>query len=191
MSVCSCHTARVKRVATDPNVPHLLWSAGEDGVILQHDLRTPHECSSSRSSKKQKNILIDLKCFTGSKAEAKCLAISPTQPELMAVGANDPYVRLYDRRMLKVSDDSNPLCPPPEAVQYFVPGHLPSKMIEYKRTFRSIASTYVAFSPDGKELLVNLGGEQIYLFPLCPDLQKLPSSFTIPGVKTSVGEFDP
>jgi len=33
-------------------------------------------------------------------AEAKCLAINPTRPELLAVGANDPYVRLYDRRMI-------------------------------------------------------------------------------------------
>jgi len=27
-----------------------------------------------------------------------------------------------------------------------------------------LAATYVTFSPDGQELLVNLGGEQIYLF---------------------------
>lgn len=27
-----------------------------------------------------------------------------------------------------------------------------------------MAATYVTFSPDGRELLVNLGGEQIYLF---------------------------
>lgn len=33
--------------------------------------------------------------------EAKCLAINPVRPELLAVGANDPYIRLYDRRMIR------------------------------------------------------------------------------------------
>ena len=36
----------------------------------------------------------------GNYAEAKCLAVNPLRPELIAVGANDPYVRVYDRRML-------------------------------------------------------------------------------------------
>ncbi|CAG7831709.1 unnamed protein product [Allacma fusca] len=178
LSMCSCHQGRVKRIVTDPNVPHLFWSAGEDGVIIQHDLRTSHYCTTS--SKKLKNILINLKSYTGSKAEAKCLAVNPVQPEYMAVGANDAFVRIYDRRMIKLFDESNPQSIPSDAVQYFVPGHLPAKMLEYKRNFRSIASTYVAFSPDGRELLVNLGGEQIYLFPVLSSVQKLPMSFTVP-----------
>ena len=49
-------------------------------------------------------------------------------------------------------------------VQYFVAGHLPGKENDYKKKFRPLASTYVTYSPNGKELLVNLGGEQIYLF---------------------------
>ena len=36
-------------------------------------------------------------------AEAKCLAINPVRPEMLAVGANDPYVRVFDRRMLSCS----------------------------------------------------------------------------------------
>lgn len=31
---CSCHCGRVKRLATVPDKPHLLWSAGEDGLVL-------------------------------------------------------------------------------------------------------------------------------------------------------------
>ena len=37
---------------------------------------------------------------------------------------------------------------------------------ERKRRYRSLVSTYVNFSPGGRELLVNLGGEQVYLFDL-------------------------
>ncbi len=47
-----------------------------------------------------KNVLVNLNAHLGRQAEAKCLAINPLRPEQMAVGANDPYVRLYDRRML-------------------------------------------------------------------------------------------
>ncbi len=43
-------------------------------------------------------------------------------------------------------------------------GHLPKKEQDYKRKFRPLAATYVTFSPDGNELLVNLGGEQVRTF---------------------------
>lgn len=32
--VCSCHTGRVKRCATAPNLPYMFWSAAEDGMIM-------------------------------------------------------------------------------------------------------------------------------------------------------------
>lgn len=32
--VCSCHTGRVKRLATAPNVPYMFWSAAEDGTVM-------------------------------------------------------------------------------------------------------------------------------------------------------------
>lgn len=59
-------------------------------------------------------------------------------------------------------------------------GHLPPKIGEYKRKYRSLASTFVSYSPDGKELLANLGGEQVYIFPVTGDLQRGITSLTIP-----------
>jgi hypothetical protein len=35
---------------------------------------------------------------------------------------------------------------------------------DYRRRFRSLASTYVTFDQSGRYLLANLGGEQIYLY---------------------------
>ena len=37
---------------------------------------------------------------------------------------------------------------------------------DYRKKYRTLASTYITFSPDGNELLVNLGGEQVYLFDI-------------------------
>lgn len=89
---CSCHAARVKRLATAPDCPTLFWSAGEDGLVIQYDLREPHECT--------KNATAFLDLFT---TEFKCIAVNPTKTHLIAVGANDAYVRLYDRRFVKTS----------------------------------------------------------------------------------------
>lgn len=110
-------------------------------------------------------------------AEAKCLAINPLQPELLAVGCNDPFVRLYDHRMLASHSFSDTKKPsnnspedaklPPGCVQYFAPGHLPPQLSkDLRRRFRAYVATYVNFSPCGSELIANLGGEQIYLFDI-------------------------
>lgn len=92
---CSCHVGRIKRLATAPNTPFVFWSAAEDGLVLQYDLRQPHQCSVAKN-----NVLINLTNHMGQIAEAKCIAINQFRPELLAVGANDAYVRLFDRRMI-------------------------------------------------------------------------------------------
>lgn len=43
------------------------------------------------------------------------------------------------------------------------PGHLPVKLPDYNNRLRVLVATYVTFSPDGTELLVNMGGEQVTL----------------------------
>nr|CAD7599282.1 unnamed protein product [Timema genevievae] len=184
--ICSCHTGRVKRLATAPDVPYMFWSAAEDGTVMQFDLRTPHSCS-----REVNNVLVNLLSHLGRYAEAKCVAINPRRPELLAVGANDPYIRVYDRRMItpttiqyppenslrsnwerhhymasRAGEGESEANMPLGCVQYYVAGHLPVKQQDYKKKYRNLASTYVTFSADGNELLVNLGGEQIYLFDI-------------------------
>ena len=31
---CNCHAGRVKRLATAPDIPYLLWSGAEDGTVM-------------------------------------------------------------------------------------------------------------------------------------------------------------
>lgn len=59
----------------------------------QHDIRCdPKEIS---------QLLLDYS--KRSTLEAKCLAINQVDPNLIAIGSTDPYARVYDRRMLKLS----------------------------------------------------------------------------------------
>lgn len=77
-----------------------------------------------------------------------------------------------------------------EVVCIHLAGHLPQKQDHYREKFRSLVSTYLTFSPDGNDLLVNLGGEQIYLFDINRNrpiqnfslLQKLHSNGVVKGI---------
>ena len=42
-------------------------------------------------------------------------------------------------------------------------GHLPGKETFYRKRLRPLAATYLTFSADGHDILVNLGGEQVIL----------------------------
>lgn len=45
-------------------------------------------------------------------------------------------------------------------------GHLPKKIYEYNKRMKTLSVTFLTFSTDSNELLVNLGGEQLYLYDL-------------------------
>uniref|UniRef100_A0A8C8IWY2 WD and tetratricopeptide repeats 1 n=1 Tax=Oncorhynchus tshawytscha TaxID=74940 RepID=A0A8C8IWY2_ONCTS len=179
----SDHTNRVKRIATAPMWPNTFWSAAEDGIIRQYDLRESSKCS---------EVLIDLTEYCGQLVEAKCLAVNPQNNNYLAVGANGPFVRLYDMRMIHnhrksasqstsagvhtFCDRQKPI--PDGAGQYYVAGHLPVKLPDYNNRLRVLVATYVTFSPDGTELLVNMGGEQVYLFDLT--FKQKPYTYLLP-----------
>uniref|UniRef100_A0A3B3SY39 WD and tetratricopeptide repeats 1 n=1 Tax=Paramormyrops kingsleyae TaxID=1676925 RepID=A0A3B3SY39_9TELE len=187
----SDHTNRVKRIATAPMWPNTFWSAAEDGTIRQYDLR-----ESSRRSE----VLVDLTEYCGQLVEAKCLAVNPRDNNYLAVGANGPFVRLYDIRMIhnhrkSLSQNAqaavHTFCErqkpiPDGAGQYYVAGHLPVKLPDYNNRLRVLVATYVTFSPDGTELLVNMGGEQVYLFDLT--FKQRPYTFLLPKKCHSTGE---
>lgn len=66
----------------------------------QTDLRIPHSCDTEAQ-----NVIINLRNHQGALAEGKCITVNPLRTEMLAVGSNDPYIRLYDRRMIKVTSD--------------------------------------------------------------------------------------
>lgn len=149
----------------------------------------------------------------GTVIEAKCLDINQLRTEQLAVGANDPYVRLYDRRMIrslssfrikhpfpqnpselviKFNDDKKGFkkkvnSRPESIVQYFVPGHIYLDDSNVNNRNKNIGITYLTFSPNGQELLVNYGSEYVYLYDL---IHQVESAFcNIPKVMKEPRKF--
>ncbi|XP_025190600.1 WD and tetratricopeptide repeats protein 1-like [Melanaphis sacchari] len=200
LSNCICSQGRIKRLAVANDTPSVYWSASEDGCISQHDMRMNHECPNDKS----KITLVSVYGSSGKKIEAKCLDINQLKTEQLAVGANDQYVRLYDRRMIrslssftvKYTNPSNSsdfilVCTDGNAtealnklqstLQYFVPGHIHTYNNEVlPKKQKSYVITYLTFSPDGQELLVNYGGEYVYLYNLLDQADN--AFFNIPKV---------
>lgn len=56
-------------------------------------MREPHTCKAGK---------VSLICLNNhvKYAQAKCIAVNPRRPELIAIGSNDCYARVYDRRMM-------------------------------------------------------------------------------------------
>ena len=120
-------------------------------------------------------MLIDLKpCCSPNPnyTQCKCVAVNQVRPEQIAVGALDPYVRLYDSRVMRLSKSVKELrdgavtgC-----LGYFGPGNISNPRTEFDTMSRhgmpTIAITYVTFSPDGTEILANMSCEQIYVYDL-------------------------
>ncbi|KAH8865113.1 WD and tetratricopeptide repeats protein 1 [Schistosoma japonicum] len=194
--VFSCHSGRVKRLANTSSEPFLFWSASEDGTCRQFDLRDPDQTTANKPC----NVLVNLRFQDNAFAEAKCIAINPLKSELVAIGGNEPFVRMFDRRKLTLSTFDSattqeriqtasrtplniPSCSLPsfpyDAAKYFVPCHLPGKILTDGLDYRTFSVTSVSFSSNGEELLANIGRDNIYLFNLASQNEpfQCPSSF--------------
>ncbi len=132
-------------------------------LYRQHDTRESHSCPGPG---KCRNVLIDLKKTCGPHASCKCLDINPVRPEQIAVGAYDPYVRLYDTRVLSLSYPSTDASNRPDAgcVAHFAPGHVSQSFRKPNGNHSNVGCTYASFSPCGDELIANLSSEHVYLY---------------------------
>eukprot|EP01102_Stenamoeba_stenopodia_P007259 TRINITY_DN2022_c0_g1_i3.p1 TRINITY_DN2022_c0_g1~~TRINITY_DN2022_c0_g1_i3.p1 ORF type:complete len:617 (-),score=108.75 TRINITY_DN2022_c0_g1_i3:73-1923(-) len=186
-----CHSGRVKAMDIENSNSHLFWSASEDGTVRQFDERVPHLCSHHHNHSDDDstcdNVLIDLSSVGPSRrtVEITGIAVNPVYPDYIAIATRDPYVRLYDRRMLttKSIGNQNSYNNP---VSVFAPLQVlrqERSTKSAKRNYNSVFTTHVAFSPNGRELLANYSTEHVYLFDIFSSSQASSSilaQFTFP-----------
>lgn len=149
------------------------------------DTREKHTCAGDGRCR---NVVVDLKQTCGSVmgyTQCKCIDINPSRPEIIAVGALDPYVRLYDNRLMSLTVPGKNSRTDFSCLAHFAPGHLSKH--KCLPSGSQLATTYLSFSPCGTELLVNMSGEQVYLYNL---YQLYQDKHTKGAVQYSVSEED-
>ena len=164
------HRGRVKEVQSSLALPHLFWSAGEDGIIGQFDLRdlpTPPSDDRLRSSRgsfdtlghvgtSSSGILVRLG-NNPSPVRAMSMSIHPLDPHIFAIACGDQYIRIFDRRLIRKDSEEGVADVP---LLKFTPPHLQGKA----RNRRPQHGTSVQFSADGRELVASYHQDHIYLF---------------------------
>mgnify|MGYP002387397095 CR=1 FL=1 len=116
------HADDVEGVAASPDDPTLFWSAGGDGVIVEYDTRTLTGGSGRAPTNGRDIIVLKYPVTTPAMTRApphygvmtehllegrgaavgkfRSIAVSPTNGNHLLAACSDPFVRLYDRRML-------------------------------------------------------------------------------------------
>ena len=148
-SIGSCNTTKrlvqhkdgAHKLSIEPGSPYILLSCGEDGQVMEIDLRTD---SGYRRllCRNEKNFRIPL----------YSIFINPAKHEEFAVGGRDHRCRVYDRRHMK-EDIKEKI----QAVKEYYPNEFENKDV-------SINITCLVYSHDGSEILVSYNDEDIYLF---------------------------
>eukprot|EP00607_Mallomonas_marina_P007272 CAMPEP_0182418428 /NCGR_PEP_ID=MMETSP1167-20130531/2867_1 /TAXON_ID=2988 /ORGANISM="Mallomonas Sp, Strain CCMP3275" /LENGTH=859 /DNA_ID=CAMNT_0024592637 /DNA_START=63 /DNA_END=2642 /DNA_ORIENTATION=- len=152
-----CHNAAVKYVEVEPSSPHVFFSAGADGYVRQYDCRLP--CAGCMRSNEGEmgcmfpshNCLVRIP--SGRSSGILSVRVCPVDTNLLLVGAGDPSVRIFDRRMLSLEGPDAFTRPP---VQRFCPHHLASSSRAHP--------TYAEFSPCGRKVVATYHTDHCYVF---------------------------
>lgn len=167
------HRGRVKDIASSWGVPKVFWTAAEDGLVYQFDVRALPKSDGRCDEPDTSGILIRLgRSRHGRTLRGMGMAVHPHDPTKVALACGDFYTRLYDRRMLRIQQrESTPTTSRGATVpaEIFAPPHL--HLDEFcddsvKRTNDSSHGTSIQFSSDGSQLLANYHNDHIYLFQI-------------------------
>ncbi|CAO2812883.1 unnamed protein product [Amaranthus hypochondriacus] len=141
------HRGAVFKLAVEPGSPYILYSCGEDGFVQHFDLRSNSPtklfscCSFTESDRSGSSSTIRLNAIVS----------DPRNPNYLAVGGSDEYVRVYDMRKCHWDASSNLDKP----LNTFCPHHL--------KESSNVHITGLAYS-NASELLVSYNDELVYLF---------------------------
>uniref|UniRef100_A0AAZ3PHM4 WD and tetratricopeptide repeats protein 1 n=1 Tax=Oncorhynchus tshawytscha TaxID=74940 RepID=A0AAZ3PHM4_ONCTS len=163
------HTGHAANIFSVKFLPHsgdrILVTGAADTKVHVHDV----------------SVKETIHMFSDHTNRVKRIATAPMWPNTFWSAAEDGIIRKSASQSTSAGvhtfcDRQKPI--PDGAGQYYVAGHLPVKLPDYNNRLRVLVATYVTFSPDGTELLVNMGGEQVYLFDLT--FKQKPYTYLLP-----------
>ncbi|KAH7464804.1 WD and tetratricopeptide repeats protein 1 [Phytophthora ramorum] len=164
------HKDRVKDIGTSWAVPKVFWTAAEDGLVYQFDLRALPRTSGTCETPDTSGVLINLgRDRNGRVLRGMGITTHPLDPSKVVLACGDFYTRMYDRRMLRVQQhmSSARTAGATEPAEVFAPPHLHlDAYCDHKaqRFHDKSHGTSIRFSSDGSEILANYHNDHIYLF---------------------------
>ncbi|KAJ8721232.1 hypothetical protein PYW07_002007 [Mythimna separata] len=141
----AAHSRAAHKLYVWPADPHVVISAGEDGLVMQCDVRAEHASSVSRLFVvKERSAVIPLYSVSG----------NPRAPHELIVAGRDKFVRMYDRRK-----STKPLA-------LYCPSHFHESTGTVKKKVRlsMMHLTCAVYNHDGTEILGSYNDEDVYLF---------------------------
>ncbi|POM58213.1 Hypothetical protein PHPALM_37171 [Phytophthora palmivora] len=156
------HGDRVKDIGSSWAVPKVFWTAAEDGLVYQFDLRALPKTRGQCETPDASGVLINLgKDRNGRVLRGMGMTTHPIrwiQRKLM-----------YDRRMLRVQQHISAArsAGATSPVEVFAPPHLHLDTFcdnKAQRFHDKSHGTSIQFSSDGTEILANYHNDHIYLF---------------------------
>ena len=164
MHVFRCHPNRVKELCVDPTNDNVFLTSGEDGSCRQFDLRDPHQCEAS-ARRRGRMFLMSSASSTSPCSNAlvanpelplKCVDINPVQPHFFLLSADDQFIRVYDRRMIRMGNSDLVYAP---CYSRYAASHLK----------RSHHSTFSQWDESGTQIVASYSGEQVYVYNFTGD----------------------
>ncbi|KAF1776459.1 WD40-repeat-containing domain [Phytophthora cactorum] len=164
------HRDRVKDIGSSWAVPKIFWTAAEDGLVYQFDLRALPRTSGRCETPDTSGVLINLgRDRNGRVLRGMGMTAHPLDPTKIVLACGDFYTRMYDRRMLRVQQhiSSARSAGATSPVEVFAPPHLHLDAYcdsKAQRFHDKSHGTSIRFSSDGSEILANYHNDHIYLF---------------------------
>lgn len=140
------HSRAAHKLHVCASEPHLVVSAGEDGLVIQCDVRAEHVTRLFQV--REHTLTVPLYSVSG----------NPVDPRELVVAGRDRYVRMYDRR--KTTKPLAMYCP-----AYFTDSNT---NITKKRATMHL--TCAIYNHNGTEILGSYNDEDIYLFDVKNDV---------------------
>ncbi|XP_063377846.1 DDB1- and CUL4-associated factor 8 [Cydia fagiglandana] len=142
------HSRAAHKLHVSAHAPHLVVSGGEDGVVLQCDVRA-----------EQANKLFHVK-EAGSSIPLYSVSGHPLEPRLLCVAGRDRFVRVYDTRHAARARD------------LYCPNSFQDHETDGKKKFKynMMHLTCAIYNHDGSEILGSYNDEDIYLFDSIRDV---------------------
>ncbi|ORX76260.1 WD40 repeat-like protein [Basidiobolus meristosporus CBS 931.73] len=151
-----CNLASTKRIVTEPGNPYVFLTCSEDGTVRNFDLRESHQCQSVCRT----NLVVNFRPYL---IELNSITLNPIHPQYIAIGGGDPYVYLWDRRMVSAKTALDPR----HQMEYCVKKFKPNKS-------KSDHVTAVKFSEsNGRELLGSWSNDFVHLFDIHESKEKV------------------